>query len=314
MWLIWHTVIKSPRKNNMSVLIDKNTKVLIQGITGTEGARACREMVSYGTQVLCGVTPGKGGQNVDGVPVYNSVKEALAQHSQVNLGLVVVPPQFVKNAVLESLEAGIKLINILAEFVPPRDSSVVVATARKMGARVIGPASIGIISPGLGKVGSIGSGEIAQVFTPGPIGIISKSGGMVAELAYVLSHAGFGQSTAVGIGGDIIAGSDYIDLLPLFEADPETKAIVMFGEVGGTYEEDVADYMKAGKFTKPVIAIVGGRFTEKLAQGVVLGHAGAIVSKGKGGYESKIKALKEAGILIAETIEQIPDLLRKALG
>jgi succinyl-CoA synthetase alpha subunit len=181
-----------------------------------------------------------------------------------------------------------------------------------MGARVIGPASIGIISPGLGKVGSIGSGEIKNVFTAGPVGIISKSGGMVAELAYVLTHAGYGQSTAVGIGGDIIAGSDYVDLLPLFEADPETKAVVMFGEVGGTYEEDVADFMKAGKFTKPVIAIVGGRFTEKLAQGVVLGHAGAIVSKGKGGYDSKIMALKDAGILVAETIEQIPSLLERA--
>lgn len=296
----------------MAILVDKNTKVLIQGITGAEGARACREMLSYGTAVLCGVTPGKGGQNVDGIPVYNSVKEALIKHPEVNLALVVVPPQFVKNAALESLEAGIKLINILAEFVPPRDSSVVVATARKMGARVIGPASIGIISPGLGKVGSIGSGEIKNVFTPGPVGIISKSGGMVAELAYVLTHGGYGQSTAVGIGGDIIAGSDYVDLLPLFEADSETKAVVMFGEVGGTYEEDVADYIRSGKFTKPVVAIVGGRFTEKLAPGVVLGHAGAIVSKGKGGYDSKIKALQEAGILIAETVEQIPNLLERA--
>lgn len=304
----------------MAILVDKNTKVLIQGITGTEGSRACREMMKYpprlgeagGTTVLCGVTPGKGGQNVDGIPVYNSVKEAFVAHPEVSLSLIVVPPQFVKNAALEALESGIKLINILTEYVPPRDSSVMVAMARKAGARIIGPSSVGIISPGLGKVGSIGSGEIKSVFTAGPIGIISKSGGMVAELAYVLTHAGLGQSTAIGIGGDIIAGSDYVDLLPLFEADSETKAVVMFGEVGGTYEEDVADFIKAGKFTKPVVAIVGGRFTEKLASGVVLGHAGAIVSQGKGGYDSKIKALKEAGILIAETIEQIPNLLEKA--
>lgn len=297
----------------MAILVDKNTKVLIQGITGTEGARACREMVKYGTRVLCGVTPGKGGQDLDSIPVYNSVKEALAVHTEVNLSLIVVPPQFVKSACLEAIEAGIKLINILTEYVPPRDSSIMVATARKAGARIIGPSSVGIISPGLGKVGSIGSGEIKNVFTAGPVGIISKSGGMVAELAYALTHAGLGQSTAVGIGGDIIAGSDYVDLLPLFESDDQTKAVVMFGEVGGTYEEDVADFIKAGKFTKPVVAIVGGRFTEKLAQGVVLGHAGAIVSKGKGGYDSKIKALKEAGVLVAETIEQIPELLRGAL-
>ncbi|MDO8602125.1 MAG: succinate--CoA ligase subunit alpha [bacterium] len=297
----------------MAILIDKNTKVLIQGITGTEGARACREMVQYGTTVLCGVTPGKGGQNVDTIPVYNSVKEALTKHPEVNISLIVVPPQFVKNATLEALEAGVKLINILTEYVSPRDSSIMVATAKKLNARIIGPASVGIISPGKGKVGSIGSGEIAQVFTPGPIGLISKSGGMTSELAYVLTRAGWGQSTALGIGGDIIAGSDYVDLLPLFEADPETKAVVMFGEVGGTYEEDVADFIKSGKFTKPVVAIVGGRFTEKLAQGVVLGHAGAIVSKGKGGYESKIKALKDADVVVAETIEQIPKLLQSIL-
>lgn len=297
----------------MAILVDKNTKALIQGITGTEGSRACHEMLRYGTQVLCGVTPGKKGQNVEGVPVYNTVKEALEEHPEVNISLVVVPPQFVKNATLEAMEAGIKLINILTEYVPPRDSSIMVATAKKLGVRIIGPSSVGIISPGKGKVGSIGSGEIQDVFVPGVVGVISKSGGMTAELAYVLSHSGFGQSTAVGMGGDIIAGSDYVDLLPLFEADNETKAVVMFGEVGGTYEEDVAEYIKAGKFTKPVIAIVGGRFTDKLAQGVVLGHAGAIVSKGKGGYDSKIAALKSAGVFVAETVEQIPELLRNTI-
>lgn len=297
----------------MAILVDENTRVLIQGITGNEGSRACHEMLRYGTQVLCGVTPGKKGQNVEGVPVYNTVSDALEKHPEVNTSLIIVPPQFVKNASLEVMEAGIKFINILTEYVLPRDSSIMVAIAKKLGVRIVGPSSVGIISPGKGKVGSIGSGEIQDVFTPGPIGVISKSGGMTAELAYVLTHAGWGQSTAIGIGGDIIAGSDYIDLLPLFEADTETKAVVMFGEVGGTYEEDVAEYIQAGKFTKPVIAIVGGRFTDKLAQGVVLGHAGAIVSKGKGGYNSKIAALKSAGVYIAETVEQIPELLKKVL-
>ncbi|MBI3638148.1 CoA-binding protein [Candidatus Wolfebacteria bacterium] len=296
----------------MAILVDKNTRVIIQGITGAEGSRACKEMIAYGTNVVAGITPKKGGQSVEGVPVFNTVKDAISEHP-ADISLIVVPPQFVKDAATEALGAGIKLINILTEYVPARDSSVIVALARKLEARIIGPASVGIISPGKGKVGSIGSGEIKNVFTPGPIGIISKSGGMVAELAVVLSRTGWGQSTAIGIGGDIIAGSDYVDLLELFEKDDETKAVVMFGEVGGTYEEDAAEYIKSGKFTKPVVAIVGGRFADKLKQGVVLGHAGAIVSKGKGGYDSKVGALKDAGVLIAETIEQIPDFLRLAL-
>ena len=297
----------------MGILIDKNTRVLIQGITGTEGSRACYEMLAYGTAVVAGVTPKKGGQVVEGVPVYNSVKEAAEKHP-ADLALIVVPPQFVKDAALESLQAGIKLINILTEYVPPRDTAIMVAWAKKLGARIIGPSSIGIISPEQAKVGSIGSSDIKNVFTAGPIGIISKSGGMTAELAYVLTRSGWGQSTVIGMGGDMIAGSDYADLLGLFEKDSETKAVVMFGEVGGTYEEDAAEYIRAGKFTKPVVAVVGGRFTDKLAQGIILGHAGAIVSKGKGGYDSKINALKDAGVLIAETVEQIPVLLEKVLG
>ncbi len=304
----------------MAILVNKQTRVLIQGITGTEGSRACREMLAYGTKVVAGVTPKKGGQVVGpfegisktGVPVYNTVLEAIAAHP-VDIALIVVPPQFVKDAALESLEAGIKLINILTEYVPARDSSIIVARAKQLNARIIGPASVGIMSPGKGKVGSIGSGEIKDVFTPGPIGVISKSGGMTSEISYALTHAGWGQSTAIGMGGDIIAGSDFVDLLELFEKDPETQAVVMFGEVGGTYEEDAADFIKAGRFTKSIVAIVGGRFTNRLKQGVVLGHAGAIVSKGKGGYESKVMALRDAGVLIADTIEQIPELLRRVI-
>ena len=293
----------------MAILVDENTKVLIQGITGKEGSRACHEMLRYGTSVLAGVSPGKGGGEVEDVLVYNTVAEAVSKHPGINASLVVVPALRVRNAVEEALEAGIPLINILSEYVSARDSSLCVARARKIGARIIGPSSVGIISPGKGKIGSIGSGGVGNVFTSGSIGIISKSGGMTAELSSVLSRAGWGQSTVVGMGGDIIVGSDYVDMLELFEKDEATKAVVIFGEIGGTYEEDAADYVRMGKFTKPTIALIGGRFTNTLGVGVVLGHAGAIVSRGKGSYDSKVEALRGAGVVIAGAIEEIPSLL-----
>ncbi len=297
----------------MSILVDKKTKVLIQGITGTEGARACKEMLSYGTQVLAGVTPGKGGQEINGVPVYDTVAQALKRHPTINTSLIIVPQLAVKDAALEAISSGIKLVNILTEYVPALDSSVIVAWAKKYGARVIGPASIGIISPGKGKIGSIGSGEIRHVFKKGPIGVISKSGGMTGELAVVLGRAGLGQSTVVGIGADTIVGSDFVDILELFEKDAETKATVIFGEVGGSSEERIAQYVKTKKLKKPIIALIAGKFTETLPQGTVLGHAGAIVSKGKGGYASKIKAFKAAKISVASVPEELPGLIRKSL-
>ena len=297
----------------MAILINKKTNVLIQGITGAEGARACREMLLYGTKVSAGVTPGKGGQKIEGVPVYDTVAEALKKHPEINTSLIVVPQRSVKDAALESMFAGIKLLNILTEYVPPIDSSVIVAWAKKLNCRVIGAASIGMISPGLAKVGAIGSAEIRHVFKPGPIGVVSKSGGMTAELAVVLGRAGIGQSTVIGIGADTIQGSDFTDILELFEKDKQTKATVIFGEVGGGSEERVAEYVKLRKIKKPVVAMIGGKFTETMSAGIVLGHAGAIVSKGKGGYKSKIKALQDAGIMIAKTPEEIPGLLMKLI-
>jgi len=297
----------------MAILLDENTHVLIQGITGREGMRACKEMLGYGTDVVAGVTPGKGGQSVEDVPVYNTVQEALEQHPHINTSLVTVPALAVKSAVLEALENGIALINILSEHVPTQDCAVLYATARAKGSRIVGPSSVGIIAPGVAKLGSVGSGGIDAVFKKGHIGLISKSGGMTAEIGVVLSNAGFGQSTAVGIGGDPIIGSDFVDLLELFERDSETHATVLFGEVGGTYEERVAHYVKEKKFTKPIVAVVAGEFAESLPKGTVLGHAGAIVLKGRGSYTSKVTALKEAGVLVAETLEEVPVLLKKAL-
>lgn len=298
----------------MSILVDENTRVLIQGITGSEGSRACKEMLSYGTKVVAGVTPGKGGEKVEGVPVYNTVAEALENHENITAALVAVPAKFARDAVLEDIHNNISLINVLAEHIPVQDAASMLAWARFRGSRIVGPSSVGIISPGKAKIGSIGSGEISKVFKPGPVGLISKSGGMTAEIAVTLSRAGFGQSTALGIGGDMIVGSDFVDVLALFEDDEDTRAVVLFGEVGGVYEEKVAEYVAAGKLTKPVVAIIAGKFTTELPLGTVLGHAGTIVMQGRGSYESKVKALTGAGVHIAETVEDIPVLLKKVLG
>lgn len=297
----------------MSILIDEKTRVLIQGITGNEGSRACREMLLYGTKVSAGVTPGKGGQKVQSVPVYDTIKDALKKHSDINASLVAVPAPFVKDAAMEAIWNGIPVIDILTEHVPTQDSAAILAFARQCGVRVVGPASVGIISPEKAKVGSIGSSEIKDVFKKGEVGVISKSGGMTAEIASILTRSGLGQSTVVGIGGDMIVGSDFCDILELFEKDKETKAVVLFGEIGGTYEEKAAAYIREGKGTKPVIAIIAGKFTSYLPKETVLGHAGAIVAKGRGSYESKVNALRRAGVSMAETLEEIPILVKKAL-
>lgn len=298
----------------MAILVDRNTKALIQGIAGKEGSRACREMLAYGTAVVAGVVPEMGGKHVEGVPVYDSVREALEQHPGISATLIVVPAKFLKDAALEAIEAGIRLVNIITEHVPAQDCAYIVQAARAKGVRVVGPSSVGIISPGKAKIGSIGSSEIQKVFQSGSIGVISKSGGMTAEIASTLTMAGIGQSTVLGIGGDQIIGSDFVDILRLFEEDRETRAVVLFGEIGGTYEEQAAACIAKGGFTKPVVAVVAGEFTRNLPQGTALGHAGAIVEKGRGSYDAKVSALKKAGVHIANILDDIPALLRKALA
>ena len=297
----------------MAILVDQNTKVLVQGITGTEGSRATREMLSYSTQVLAGVTPGKAGQNVEGVPVYNTVREAVINHPDINATLVVVPARFALNAVKEAIGAKIPLINVLTEHITTFDSATMYALAQEVGVRIVGPSSVGIISPGIAKLGAIGSSTTSKVFSPGPIGLVSKSGGMTSEIASILTKNSLGQSSVIGIGGDQIIGSDFVDLLVLFEKDEQTKAVVMFGEVGGTYEELVADFIKSGGFTKPVVAVIAGMFTKYLPEGVVLGHAGAIVSRGRGGYDSKVVSLDQVGVKIANSIDEIPEILKKLI-
>jgi succinyl-CoA synthetase alpha subunit len=296
----------------MAILVDKNTKALIQGITGRSGTQVCQMLQAYGTKVLAGVRPGKGGEEVSGVPVYDTVKEALSVHPEINTSMIYVPPGFVFDAALEAIETKISLIHIFTEKVPIHDSTKIFALSKKNNVRVVGPASIGIISSGLAKIGSIGGFE-NRGFEKGGTGVVSKSGGMCSEIANLLSRFGFGQSTVVGIGGDMIACTNFVDVLELFEEDKETKAVVLFGEVGGTYEEEAAEYIKSRKFTKPAVAYIAGRFVEKLPQGTPLGHAGAMVEQDRGTWESKIESLKKAGVKVAERLEDLPQLLRKVL-
>lgn len=297
----------------MSILIDENTRVIVQGITGREASFVTRQMLEYGTKVVAGVTPGKGGQEVHGVPVYDTVKEAVENHD-INTSLIYVPPAFAKDAVLEAIDNGIKLIVIITEHIPVHDAMKLYHYAKKKGARIIGPNSVGIITPGKVKMGAIGGDNPARAFKPGNVGIISRSGGMTTETAWMLKRAGFGVSTAVSIGGDAIIGTTFADLLELFEEDPETEAVVMFGEPGGSFEEEAAEFIKEGGFTKPVIAFIAGRFMESMPEGMTFGHAGAIIEGGTGTPSQKMKRLKEAGVHVAESHHEIIPLVKEVLG
>jgi succinyl-CoA synthetase alpha subunit len=293
----------------MSILVTDKTRVLIQGITGKEGSKVALQMKNYSTKVLAGVTPGKGGQEVHGIPVYNSISEALENHPGINTSLISVPNFASLGAMKEAIEAKIPLINVFTEHVPIADTAQAIALAGENGVRIVGPSSMGIISPGIGKVGQIGGEDPRGVFRKGAVGVISKSGGMASEVSWILTKNGIGQSTVIGIGGDILEGSNFADLLLDFEKDEQTKAVVLFGEIGGTYEEEAADLIKSGKFSKKVVAFISGLFAQKLPQGIKLGHAGAIVYGELGSYKSKIKSLKDAGVKLAKTPDEIPDLL-----
>lgn len=310
----------------MPILVTEKTKVLIQGITGKEGSKVALQMKNYGTKVLAGVTPGKDGQEVHGVPVYNSVAEALENHPGINASFIAVPNFAALGAIEEAIKSKIPLINVLTEHIPIQDTAKAIALARNTSdggraisedssevecerIRIVGPSSIGIISPGIGKVGSIGGDDPRGVFRKGSIGVISKSGGMASEVSWILTQAGMGQSTVIGIGGDILVGSTFADLMEDFEKDEQTKAVVIFGEIGGTYEEEAAEMIKDGKFTKKVVAFISGLFAQTLPSGTKLGHAGAIVYGEKGSYKSKVSALKEAGVKLAKTPDEIPQLL-----
>jgi succinyl-CoA synthetase alpha subunit len=294
----------------MSILINNKSNVLVQGITGKEGSRATKEMLDYGTNVLCGVTPGKGGQSVESKPVFNSVFEAKKSFPNLDASVIYVPPLAAKDSVFEAISNGIKLVVLITENIPIHDCAKMYAFAKQHGSWLIGPSSIGVISSGESKLGSIGGDSNIQ-YEKGPVGIISKSGGMCSETAMMLKKEGYGTSTVVGIGGDVIPGSDYEDILKLFENDVQTKVIVLLCEIGGLLEQKAADYINK-HMKKPVIAYVSGEFAQNLPK-VSLGHAGAILEGRDTSREAKVKYFIENYINVAKQHHNIIDLVKKIL-
>lgn len=290
----------------MAVLLDENARVIVQGITGREGSFHTRLMLEYGTKIVAGVTPGKGGTTVHGVPVYDTMAEAVAEHPEANTSIIFVPARFAPDAVYEAVDAGMKLVVVITEHIPVHETLKFVNYARQKGTTVIGPNCPGIISPGKAKVGIMPG----HVFKPGSIGIVSRSGTLTYEIGYALSKKGYGQSTVIGIGGDPVIGLSFTEALRLFQEDPETEAVVLVGEIGGDMEERAAEMIKKGEFTKPVVAFIAGRTAPP---GKRMGHAGAIIMMGTGTYEGKVKALTEAGVKVAKTPFEIPSLVEEAL-
>ena len=297
----------------MAILADQDTKVIIQGITGREAASFTKDMLDYGTRVVAGVTPGKQGQEVHGVPVYDTVRGALKVHP-VDASVISVPPGMVKGAVLEAVENHIKLLVIVSERVPRKDVIEFLEAAREQDARVIGPNTLGIISPERVKLGMAGGPveDVKKAYTPGNVGIASRSGGMTTEIANLLTTHGIGQSTCVGIGGDPVVGSNFLDLIPLFDQDPETKAVVLFCEPGGIIEESLAERVISQKIALPIIAFIAGRFVDDMP-GVRFGHAATIVEGNKGTAKGKIESFKKAGIHVAESFSDIVKILREVI-
>jgi succinyl-CoA synthetase alpha subunit len=297
----------------MCILVNQDTRVLVQGITGREASTFTKGMLDYGTAVVAGVTPGKGGQTLFGVPVFNTVRKAV-ESTRPNTAVVSVPPAVTKDAVIEAIDGGIKLVNVFTERVPRADVVEMIFFAKQHDARIIGPNSLGIISPGKGKVGAIGgpAEETARAYIPGPVAVLSRSGGMCTETCSLLTVNGVGQSTAINIGGDPIVGSSFVNLLPLLERDEETQVVVLFCEPGTGQEESMAQYVKERGFTKPIVAFVAGAFVDELPE-TRFGHAAVIVHGDRGSVRGKQKAMRAAGITVVEAHSEIISAVRKHL-
>jgi succinyl-CoA synthetase alpha subunit len=288
----------------LTVIIDDATKVLVQGITGHQGTFHTGAMLEFGTKVVAGVVPGRGGSTVNGVPVFDTVSQAV-RTTGANASVVFVPAVSAKNAVIEALDAGISSIVIITEHVPLHDSVLLMQYAKLKRARILGPNSPGLASPGLGKLGIMPN----MIFRKGNVAVVSRSGTLTYEIVNELSESGIGQSTCVGIGGDPIIGTDFVDALEMFEEDEETESIVLVGEIGGTAEEDAAEFIRKG-VSKPVVAYITGRTAP---HGKKMGHAGAIISRGKGTARSKVSALLDAGVDVAKIPDEVPILLKASM-
>ena len=290
----------------MGIIIDGNTRAIVQGITGTQGSFHTKLMLEYGTKIVAGVTPGKGETQIHGVPVYDTVEEAQEKHS-ANASIIFVPAPFAADATLEALENGIKTIVIITEHIPIKDAVNVMTYAKQVNATIIGPNTPGIITPEESKLGIMP----AHIFKPGTIGMVSRSGTLTYEIAAGLTRKNLGQSTCIGLGGDPITGLNFIDALRMFEKDPRTKAAVLIGEIGGNLEELAAEYIVREKYSKPIVVFIAGR---SAPPGKRMGHAGAIVMGKAGTAESKIEKFKNAGVKVAEKPSDVPELLMKLVS
>ncbi|NIS82847.1 MAG: succinate--CoA ligase subunit alpha [Anaerolineales bacterium] len=296
----------------MSILIDETKKVLVQGITGREGRSRTRLMKEYGTQVIAGVTPGKGGQKVEDIPVFDTILEARENVGAIDISVLFIPAPLVKGAALEAIDAGIHLLVIVPDRVPIYDVLEVAEAARRAGARFVGPNTLGVLSPDKAVLGMIGGRAVSarSWFFPGPVGICSRSGGITSSMAYYLAQVGIGASTLVHVGGDVVVGMPLPEVVREFESDDETQAIVMFGEIGGSQEESVADLVVSGEITKPIVAFIGGKAAKS---GTRFSHAGAIIEGGRGTHEGKVERLREAGVTVVDAFGALPQTTKSVL-
>lgn len=296
----------------MAILIDETKRVLVQGITGREGMARAKLMIDFGTKVVAGCTPGKGGQEVLGVPVFDTVEQAVEAVGHLDISVVFVPAPLVKSAALEAIAAGIRLLVLVPDRVPLFDVLEVAQAAEHAGARFLGPNTLGVLSVGRGVLGMIGgrAESARQWFKPGRTGVASRSGGMTSSTGYYLSQAGIGLSTLVHVGGDSVIGLSLPDVVEMFQDDPDTDSVVMFGEIGGSQEERVADLIQSGRFTKPLIAYIGGKAAR---EGTRFSHAGAIIEGGRGTHEQKVLRLREAGAHVVDSFGDLPAVAQKVL-
>jgi len=297
----------------MSILIDESKRVLVQGITGREGIARTLLMTEYGTKVVAGCTPGRGGEEAEGIPVYDTVLEAWEEAGPIDVSVLFIPAPLVQSAALEAIDAGIKLLVIIPDRVPIYDVLIIAKAAKESGAKFVGPNTLGVLSPNKGVLGMIG-GRAASArawFFPGPVGVSSRSGGITSAMAYYLAQEGIGATTLVHVGGDAVVGLPHPEVVKLFEADPDTKAVVMFGEIGTSQEEQVADLIEAGEFTKPLVAFIGGKAAK---EGTRFSHAGAIIEGGRGTHEGKVERLREVGATVVDSFGDIPKATKRVLA
>jgi succinyl-CoA synthetase alpha subunit len=296
----------------MAILIDETKRVIVQGITGREGRARAKLMKEYGTNIVGGATPGKGGQEVEGLPVFDTVEEAWESLGPIDVSVLFIPAPLVRSAALEAIEAGVKLLVIVPDRVPIYDVLEIVKAADSTGARFVGPNTLGVLSPGKGVLGMIGGRAVSarSWFFPGPVGVCSRSGGITSSMAYYLAQEGIGATTLVHVGGDAVVGSPLPEIVHLFQNDPDTKAVVMFGEIGTSQEEQVADLIEQGKVTKPVVTYIGGKGAKS---GTRFSHAGAIIEGGRGTREGKVARLLDVGVHVVENFGDIPKVTKSVL-